>query len=242
MESKINEKLKICKRNKIGGLACVAIVLFLSFVLVNKGVNKINSEKGILEKTVVTKGLDNVQLNILEVPLDTTSNCILPIDIETIPVVETENVYNNTISVLLYTSILLFIVLSLWGTFTVLLKVLKSEHEINSKILDVELKIYNEQQMWKISEQKNNYENEISKEKASSEKEEKDNDLTRRIWEFNEIEKIKLELKYAHELELKEKEKEIQALKEKTGSASSKQKDQPAHDRPTNHTSIDCSR
>ena len=227
MESKINEKLKICKRNKIGGLACVAIVLFLSFVLVNKGVNKINSEKGILEKTVVTKGLDNVQLNILKVPLD-TSNYILPIEVETVPVIATEENYNNTANVLLCVSALMFIILALWGAFTFLLKVLKSEHEINSKILDVELKIYNEQQMWKISEQKNNYENEISKEKASSEKEEKDNDLTRRIWEFNEIEKIKLELKYAHELELKEKEKEIQALKEKTGSASSKQKDQPA--------------
>lgn len=174
MENKINEKLKISKSNKIWGLVGVAIVLFLSFTLVCIGLCKFNPEKVVLEKTIVTKGLDNIQLNILRVPLDTTSNCILPIDIETIPVVETENVYNNTISVLLYTSILLFIVLSLWGTFTILLKVLKSEHEINSKILDVELKIYNEQQMWEITKQKNKTENNIPKEKAFSEKDEKE--------------------------------------------------------------------
>ena len=153
MESKINEKLKICKRNKIGGLACVAIVLFLSFVLVNKGINKINSEKGILEKTVVTKGLDNVQLNILKVPLD-TSNYILPIEVETVPVIATEENYNNTANVLLCVSALMFIILALWGAFTFLFKVLKSEHEIELKVLDVELEIYKEKEMWELTKNK----------------------------------------------------------------------------------------
>ena len=44
--------------------------------------------------------------------------------------------------------------LSLWGSFTVLLKVLKSENEINSKILDVQKDIYKEQQMTVISNNK----------------------------------------------------------------------------------------
>lgn len=187
MEKKIEEKLKICKRNKRLGLFGVAIVLALSFVLVNKGTNKINSEKGILEKTIETKGLDNVQLNILKVPLD-TSNCILPIEVETEPVIATEENYNNTANVLLCVSALMFIILALWGAFTFLFKVLKSEHEIKLKVLDVELKIYNEQQMWEITKQKNNHENSISKEKASSEKDEKDEkDVKENAEKYKEI-------------------------------------------------------
>lgn len=166
MEEKIKGRLKISLCNKIGGLVGVAVVWVLSFILVNNAIDKFNTEKGVLEKKIVTKGLDNVQLNILNVPLD-TSNCILPIELETIPVVETEIVYNNSISVLLHISIILFIVLVLWGAFTFLFKVLKSEHEINSKVLDVELDIYKEQKMAYISNgKKENNNAEEEKEKA----------------------------------------------------------------------------
>ncbi len=154
MEEKIKEKLKICKRNKRLGLFGVTIVLTLSFVLVNKGINKINSEKGILEKTVVTQGLDNVRLNILKVPLD-SSNCILPIEVETVPIIATEENYNNTANVLLCVSALIFIILALWGAFTFLFKALKSEHEINSKVLDAQLYLYKEQKMRKITDSEN---------------------------------------------------------------------------------------
>ena len=198
MEEKIKEKLKICKRNKRLGLFGVTIVLTLSFVLVNKGINKINSEKGILEKTVVTQGLDNVRLNILKVPLD-SSNCILPIEVETVPIIATEENYNNTANVLLCVSALMFIILALWGAFTFLLKVLKSEHEINSKVLDVELGIYKEEQMRQIADRKNDKEyNDKIRELNSAENQRglKYLELNYKKEEFNGLEKVKQEFEH----------------------------------------------
>lgn len=154
--------------NKASALKLVVFAVCVSFALLGVGLwvycKSIPSEPSLKKQTEsICNASKNVETNCCRVQKEEPSpSCVI------------EYRYDNTSRLLLYGSILVFISLSLWGTFTILLKVLKSEHEINSKILDVELKIYNEQQMWKITKQKNKTENNIPKENASSEKDEKE--------------------------------------------------------------------
>lgn len=126
------------------------------------------------------------------------------------PIKVTEEVYS--INILWYINIIVFVSFSLWGAFTVLLKALKFENEMNSKLMDVQKDIYKETEMWKLAKQKKEYESNTSKVSELNDSSKKDKEVQKKIDEFEGIEKVKLELKYKHELNLREKE--IQALKE----------------------------
>lgn len=101
----------------------------------------------------------------------------------------------DTSVILLYCCILVFIAFSLWGAFTILLKVLKFENDMKSKILDVQKEIYKEEQMWAVAKQKKQQEFEDKKKELRQNKE---------AW--NELEKERTKLKYDQELALKDKE------------------------------------
>lgn len=126
------------------------------------------------------------------------------------PIKVTEEVYS--INILWYINIIVFVSFSLCGAFTVLLKALKFENEMNSRLMDVQNDIYKETEMWKLAKQKKEYESNTSKVSELNDSPKKDKEVQKKIDEFEGIEKVKLELKYKHELSLREKE--IQALKE----------------------------
>lgn len=194
-----SEKIK-CNKNY--ALTGVLIALLLSCATIVVGLIKYNPDKPIIDKTVVTKELN-------EKPFCKTTCCKLLHNVESASFKITETNYDNSANLLLYASILVFMFLSLWGTFTVLLKVLKSESEINSKIIDVEKEIYKEKQMWELAKLKNEHELEENKkirEHNDAEIEYKKKEIGLRKEEFDSIEKVKLEMKYDHELKLKGKE------------------------------------
>lgn len=169
----------------------VFFALLLSCVIIVAGVYKYNPDKRIID-TTITKELKDK-------PSNDTVCCMQVHKAESTPTVITETKYYNTNGILLYASILVFIILSLWGTFTVLLKVLKSENEISSKILDVQKDIYKETQMWELTKQKKEYEfyEKIALYKPCNglEKSYKETELDFKIIEFEKIEKEKLQLK-----------------------------------------------
>ena len=59
-----------------------------------------------------------------------------------------------TTNVMLYICILAFISLSIWGTLSMLITAIKSENEINNKILDMQKNLYTENQMIEIIKKK----------------------------------------------------------------------------------------
>ena len=59
--------------------------------------------------------------------------------------------YSVALDVLLCCCVLVFIVFSLFSAFTCLIKVLKSEAEMNAKILDAQLYLYKEEKMREIT-------------------------------------------------------------------------------------------
>lgn len=158
------------KCNKNFALFGVFIALLFSCAIIVVGFIKYNPDKPIIDKTVVTKDLNDK-------PSCKTTCCALSHKMESAPVEITETYYNNSANLLLYTSILVFMFLSLWGTFTFLFKVLKSESEINFKILDVQKDIFKEQQMTAIS----NGKKENNKEQEDKNKVEKYDELSKKI-------------------------------------------------------------
>lgn len=100
-------------------------------------------------------------------------------------VVVTEAMYNNIASILLYASILVFISFTMWGTFTILLKVLRTEEELNAKLFKIQEELFKETQMW-----------EITKLKKDKEMELKEKELEYKIVEFERLEKMKKEFEH----------------------------------------------
>ncbi len=182
--------------------------LLFSFVLVLLGICKMEPAT-LSHESIVTK--DSLYIHHIcgATKIDTikadTIVCYGPFVTKDLPIVTMDKVYSNISCVLMYIGILVFISLALWGAFTSLFKILKYEHEMNSKLLDVQKDIYKETQMWELTKEKKNYENNNKTNDSS----ETDKEIQRRIQEFEKIEKVKLELKYNHELELKEKEIQI---------------------------------
>ncbi len=189
---KLSQKAK-CNKNL--ALIGVFFALLLSCGLIRLGLCKYNPEEPIVAKTIETKELGDK-------PAYDTACCMLSHKVVKTPVETTETDYDNTACVLLYVSIMIFMILSLWGAFAFLLKALKSEHEINSKILTIGLEIYKEEQMWKLTKEKKEYE------LGSKEKE-----LEYRKREFEELEKVKMEF----EAGLKKKEEQQDKAKQNNG-------------------------
>ena len=143
---KLSQKAK-CNKNL--ALIGVFFALLLSCGLIRFGLCKYNPEEPIVAKTIETKELGDQ-------PVCSAACCMLSHKEVRTPVEITETDYDNTACVLLYVSIMIFMFLSLGGAFAILLKVLKAEHEINSKILVVELDIYKEVETRKLIEKNGN--------------------------------------------------------------------------------------
>lgn len=143
---KLSQKAK-CNKNL--ALIGVFFALLLSCGLIRFGLCKYNPEEPMVTKTIETKELGDK-------PAYDTACCMLSHKVVKTPVETTETDYDNTACVLLYVSIMIFMFLSLWGAFAFLLKALKSEHEINSKILVVGLDIYKEVETRKLIEKNGN--------------------------------------------------------------------------------------
>ena len=209
---KILDEIKALQNTNNTNKSTVKKLLFyalvFSFVLVFWGICKMESATLSHESTVTKDSLymhhicGVAKTNTIKAD---TIVCYGPFVTKDQPVVTTDKVYSNISCVLMYISILVFISLALWGAFTSLFKILKYEHEMNSKLLDVQKDIYKETQMWELTKEKKEYENNNQTNDSSK----KDKEIQRRIQEFEKIEKVKLELKYKHELELKEKEIQI---------------------------------
>ena len=200
----IKKYQKVNYLNKFVILVITLIVLYFSFNLVDRGIEISKNYSPIIENHTVTDFMHHQ----CSVSKSDSATCA----VMSPPTNTTQDDYSIAPCMLMYIGILVVVSFSLWGLFTALFKVLKSEHEMNSKLFDVQKDIYKETQMWELTKQKKEQENNTSKvsEKDSSPK--IDKEVQKRIDEFENIEKVKLELKYKHELDLKEKE--IQALKE----------------------------
>ena len=172
----LTELSQKAKCNKYFALGGVLFVLLLSFALIVVGLCKYKSEESIAAKTITTKDLSDK-------PACGAACCMLSHKVVKTPVEITETSYDNTANILLYVSVLVFMFLSLWGTFTILLKALKSENEINSKILDVKLGVYKEGQMWELTKEKKDLDLKL----------EKDSDIGRK---YRELETKKLVAEY----------------------------------------------
>lgn len=194
MEDKINELVNKNKWNKRFALIGVLLSLILSCGLIYHGMCIYDSKDSVLDNTTTTKYVPIKQICAKQ-HADTTTCCKVLYGVESVPEVVTENNYNNATNVLLCISALIFIILALWGTFTFLVKVLKSEQEINSKLFELYKDIYKETKMWELTKQKNEYENEKFKSLKPQEKSFKEIELDLKIKEFQEIEQKKILLK-----------------------------------------------
>lgn len=135
--------------------------LLFSFVLMLLGIYNVDSTT-LSHASTVTK--DNLYIHHIcgvakpnTIKADTIV-CHGPFVTKDQPVVTTDKEYSNISCVLMYIGILVFISLALWGAFTSLFKILKYEHEMNSKLLDVQKDIYKETQMWELTKEKKEYE------------------------------------------------------------------------------------
>ena len=165
------------KCNKNLALVGVLFALLLSCGLICFGLCKYNPKEHIVAKTIVTEELNGKSVS------DTSSCCMLSHKVGSTPAKVTEKDYDNSANIILYISILAFMILSLWGAFAILLKALKSENEINSKILDVKLGVYKEGQMWELTKEKKDLDLKL----------EKDSDIGRK---YRELETKKLVAEY----------------------------------------------
>jgi hypothetical protein len=203
-----NQLVRTNKHNKFRMIVIVVLAMLLSFGLVGWGVYKFNEYSPKNQNKTETQ-LTQHQCCVQKTDTITSKKTCAA---EYVPIKIIEEDYTNAPMVLMYLSMLVFISISLWGSFTALFKVLKSEHEMNSILFDIQKDIYKETQMWELTKQKKELENNTSKASEKDNSPKIDKEVQKRIDEFEKIEKVKLELKYKHELELKEKE--IQALKE----------------------------
>lgn len=137
--SEIKNVIKINKHNKLRAFTIVVVTLVLSFVLVGYGIYKYPPSKC---KTKYYTELTTYESNNV---------------VKSLPVRVFEESYNHVVWFLTL-CILACVVTFLWGAFTVLFKVLKSEHEMNSKLLDVQNNIYKETQMWELEKLKKTFE------------------------------------------------------------------------------------
>lgn len=147
------------KTNKWIAVAGVCIALVFSCAMICGAVFYCcNSEKPILTKKTVVKELKNMQPEVDKQSAPDTTRDIAPCKVGCRPVVVSEECYDNIAVVLLCAGILAFVILSLWGAFTILLNVIKYENEFNAKILDVQKDLYKEMQMWELTKQKKLFE------------------------------------------------------------------------------------
>lgn len=196
MDNKINELPKVSGYNKWIAVAVVAIAALLSFFAIKENGLSSNNATSV---SVVYDSLNQEQHQIpdtckfapsgsdkkLSHSSDSTNSKSPAItSITSI----TANKISYTTAILLYCCILVFIAVSLSGSFIILLKVLKFEHDMKSKILDVQKEIYKEKQMWKLANEKKQQEFEDKKQEL---------DLNKKAW--NELEKERAIFKYEHE-------------------------------------------
>ena len=157
MGEKFNELVNMNKWNKRFALIGVLLSLLLSCGLIYHGMCIYDSKDSVLYNTTTTKYVPINQICAKQ-HADTTACCKVLCKVESVPEVVTENNYNNATKVLLCISALIFIILALLGAFTFLVKVLKSEQEINSKLFELYKDIYKETEMWNLTKQKKEYE------------------------------------------------------------------------------------
>lgn len=154
VDDKIKKLINKNKWNKFFALLGLLLALLLSCALIYHGMRIYDSKKPAFNNITITKYVPVDQICTKQHSVSTTTCCKISPIAERVPAVVTEEVYNNTVNVLLCVSALMFIIFALWGAFTFLFKVLKSEHEIELKVLDVELEIYKEKEMWELTKNK----------------------------------------------------------------------------------------
>lgn len=165
--------------NKRIAVGVVIAALILTFATVGYGLN--SSSKNITSVLVVSDSLNKAQYP--------------------------KSVYvTDTTDILSYCCLLVFIVLSLCGSFTLLCKILKYEHGMKCKILDVQKEIYREELMWELTKKKKEWElNNKSTENEQNLKY-KYNELKFETQKFNDLEKRRQQLQFEHKVKLKELE------------------------------------
>lgn len=183
---RITELVRFNKYNKYFALLLVGAALILSLELIKGMEIQRNAESEYIRYKCSTQETNSA-----------TSEHSTTIEREPIKTIESTATYSNTQLILSYICILVFVSLSLWGTFTILLKALKFENNLYIKIFDLKKDIYKEAEMWELTLKKKEYE---SKEKEQildyrmKELAYKKNELEFRKDEFNSIEKVKLEI------------------------------------------------
>ena len=228
----IKNWIKTNQNNKSKVKWLVFFSLLLSFVLLGLCVYKSNDISSKIENKTETQFKQHISCaqnsdTITCKNLSVTKN-------EPIKIIEED--YSMLPYVFLYISVLVVVSLFLWGTFKALFMVLKSENDLNSKIRDVRMDIYKENQMWELTKLKNDFE---ANNKQNSEK---DNKLKDKIEEFEKIEKVKLDMKYKHDQRLKDKEN-LQVLVSKNANSNlSELKEILINDGPTNNRRLDRSK
>ena len=151
----LKELEKLIKSNRVNKRWALGVVLgavLLSFVLVWVCLCKYDSYKPTLQQEVITNCLSGTQQAAGQ-PCE-MANCKMMKSANRPPMSVTKKSYNNTVGVLLCCGIIVFVAVSLWGAFTMLFKVLKSERDVNAEMLSVYKYIYKEMQMWELAKQK----------------------------------------------------------------------------------------
>ena len=168
----------INKKNKKSAIIGVLVALILSWCLIVIGVfcYPPKTPQKQIRKELVTKHNECIK------QYSQIVCCRSQQKGDNVPVMITEVHYDAAPRALFYCCVLVFMALSLWGTFAALLKVLKSENDVNIKTIDMMSRLYEECQMWKLTKEKKEYE------LNSKEKE-----LDYKIRKFNELEKVQKE-------------------------------------------------
>lgn len=135
----IDRLVRINRNNKYRAIALVVSALVFSFVLLGCGIYKYGPDEYKVKKVTESDVIENTVL----------TSCHPTKVTESLPVTVSEESYSPVIWIQTV-CVLAFVSFSLWGAFTVLLKVLKSEYDVNMKILEVLKDVYKEEEMKKI--------------------------------------------------------------------------------------------
>ena len=174
----IKKLLNITMRNKKIACIGVCIALALSFTIICCLIQDKHNDGKLLKPTITTSEIQHFSTSTSD-----SLNCKLPTKIENI----TEKSYNNTPIILLYVSVSLFVFLALYGSFSILVKVLKSENELNTKIFDLEKELYKENKIWELTCAKKEYDSLKDEEKKiekSIKKKHEELDYAKEVFEY----------------------------------------------------------
>lgn len=163
------QNLAANRRNKICAWTAVILSAALSCVMIFVIFSVYTPDKRLLNKKTVSRELCEAPKNDAATSADTVC-CTMPLKPACGPVVIYEESYNNAESILFYIIVLIFVMLSVSGSFTMLFKTLRFENECKAKIFEVRKDLYKELQLWELTKQKKIFEKQLKSEKSETDK------------------------------------------------------------------------